>query len=89
MNNKFNVGDLALTIYPLPAIDAGSVVSLEKRLDVGCQFTLYGISFRALQVGWLCSKPGIESPLAYAETSLMPLRGDFAPTVQKSLEVVA
>ncbi|MFA0920450.1 hypothetical protein ACDH53_24495 [Pseudomonas tremae] len=84
MSNKFSVGDLALTIYPIPSVEAGSVVLLDRRLEQGSKFTMPGITFQALEVGWLCSKPGTESLLAYAETSLMPLRGDAAPVQQKA-----
>ncbi|MGO2711579.1 hypothetical protein [Pseudomonas helleri] len=89
MSNQFRVGDLALTIYPIPSLEAGSVVSLDRKLDPGCEFTMNGITFRALQAGWICSNPGLSSVLAYAETSLMPLRGDFAPAENKSQAVPA
>lgn len=89
MISQFRAGDLALTIYPIPSLVAGSVVSLDRKLDPGCEFTMHGITFKALQAGWICSHPGLTSVLAYAETSLMPLRGDFAPTGQKSKAVPA
>lgn len=89
MSNQFKVGDLALTIYPIPSIEAGTVVSLDRKLDPGCEFTMFGITYQAMQAGWLCSKPELASVLAYAETSLMPLRGDAAPTEQKSHAVPA
>lgn len=89
MSNKFRVGDLALTIYPIPSLVAGSVVSLDRKLDPGCEFTMHGITFKALEAGWICSHPGLTSFLAYAETSLMPLRGDFSPEQQKSQELIA
>ncbi|EPM66130.1 hypothetical protein [Pseudomonas syringae] len=89
MSNQFKPGDLALTIYPIPSVEAGSVVLLDRRLEQGSKFTMSGITFQALEVGWLCSKPGLESPLAYAESSLMPLRGDAAPADQKSRAVPA
>lgn len=89
MNNQFRVGDLALTIYPIPSLEAGSVVSLDRKLDPGCEFTMHGITFQALQAGWICSNPGLSSVLAYAETSLMPLRGDFTPAEHKSQAVPA
>ncbi|MCP1651671.1 hypothetical protein [Pseudomonas nitroreducens] len=87
--SKFNPGDLAMTKYPIPKIEAGSVVTLERSLEQGDRFTLYGVTFIALARGWICSKPGIDSPLAYAETSLMPLKGDFQPEQQKAKEVEA
>lgn len=33
--SKFNVGDLALTIYPVPGVPAGTVVDLLHKLSRG------------------------------------------------------
>lgn len=89
MSRKFEVGDLALTIYPIPSVPAGTVIQLDQRLSLGDVFRLSGEMYVALADGWICSKPDIESRLAYAESSLMPLRGDFAPEQQKSHAVPA
>lgn len=88
--NKFNVGDLALTIYPLQSVPAGTVVVLEQKLSPGEHFIgPRGEGFTALSHGWICSRPEFPAMLAYAESSLMPLRGDFAPERQKSKAVSA
>lgn len=89
MSQKFSAGDMALTLYPIPVVEAGTVVVLDRHLDTGAEFEVFGITYKALQPGWLCSKPGLDSILAYAETSLMPLRGDFAPVNMKSQAVPA
>jgi hypothetical protein len=87
--SKFNPGDMALTIYPIPKVEAGTVVLLDKKIAAGGKFQMFGLEFFAMQDGWLCSIPGTSLGLAYAETSLMPLRGDFAPEQKKSREVPA
>lgn len=89
MSNQFKPGDLALTIYPLPSVEAGTVVVLDRRLGYGEQFKMFGQTYTALAVGWICSRPDHGDVLAYAETSLMPLRGDFQPERQQSREVPA
>lgn len=88
--SKFNVGDLALTIYPLQSVPAGTVVVLEQKLSPGEHFIgPGGEGFTALSHGWICRRPGYPAMLAYAESSLMPLRGHFAPDQQKSKAVPA
>lgn len=85
--SKFNVGDLALSIYPIPSIPAGTVVELLHKLSPGEDFIgPGGVSCTALAHGWICARPGETKTVAYAETSLMPLRGDFAPEQQKAKE---
>jgi hypothetical protein len=85
--SKFNVGDMALTIYPVPSIPAGTVVVLDHKLSPGERFKgPDGASYTALALGWICSLPGTTRSVAYAQTSLMPLRGDFAPEQQKARE---
>ena len=86
--SKFSVGDIALTIYPVPGIPAGTVVSLDHKLSPGEQFKgPNGFTYTALALGWICSLPGTSKSVAYAQTSLMPLRGDFEPEKQKAKEV--
>ena len=87
MSRKFSVGDMALTVYPIPAVEAGTVVVLDRQLDAGAEFEIFGQTYKALQAGWLCSKPGLNSVLAYAETSLMPLKLDPAPEKVKAQAV--
>lgn len=85
--SKFNVGDLALSIHPLPSIPAGTVVELMCKLSPGESFIgPGGVSYTALAHGWICARPGESKTSAYAETSLIPLRGDFAPEQQKAKE---
>ncbi|MFJ2526225.1 hypothetical protein ACIOWB_24175 [Pseudomonas capeferrum] len=84
---KFNLGDMALTIYPVPGIPAGTVVVLDHKLSPGEKFKgPDGATYTALALGWICSLPGTTRTVAYAQTSLMPLRGDFAPEQQKAKE---
>lgn len=86
--SKFNVGDMALTIYPVPGIPAGTVVVLDHKLSPGEKFKgPDGSTCTALALGWICSLPGTTKTVAYAQTSLMPLRGDFEPEQQKSKEI--
>lgn len=76
--SKFNVGDMALTIYPVPSIPAGTVVILDSKLSPGERFKgPDGAMYTALANGWICSRPDDPRTVAYAESSLMPLRGDF------------
>jgi len=85
--SRFNVGDLALSIYPIPSIPAGTVVELVHKLSSGEGFMgPGGMSCTALAYGWICQRPGESRSVAYAETSLMPLRGDFDPEQQKARE---
>ncbi|WP_137137298.1 hypothetical protein [Pseudomonas asiatica] len=83
--SKFNVGDLALTIYPVPGVPAGTVVDLLHKLSPGEAFKGPDeADLHALALGWICARPGDNRSVAYAETSLMPLRGDFEPEQQKA-----
>ena len=85
--SKFNVGDLALTIYPVPGVPAGTVVDLLHKLSPGEAFKgPDGLTYTALARGWICARPGDNRSVAYAETSLMPLLGDFEQEEQKAKE---
>lgn len=85
--SKLNVGDLALTIYPVPGVPPGTVVDLLHKLCPGEAFKRPdGSTYTALAHGWICARPGDSRSVAYAETSLMPLRGDFAHEHQKAKE---
>lgn len=84
--NKFNPGDLALTLVSLRILPAGSVVELNKAINPGDKV---GQWHTAGVKGWYCTHADIGDRLPFAETSLMPLRGDFATERQKSSEVPA
>lgn len=88
--SQFKPGDLALTLISLPAVPAGSVVQLDERVTANQMFKIEGVgTFLSKDTGWLCSREGQPHIFAYADKSLMPLRGDFAPEQQKSREVLA
>ncbi|WP_329514794.1 hypothetical protein [Pseudomonas moraviensis] len=87
MTNNFKQGDLALTLISLPAAPAGSVVQLNERVMANQIFEIKGVgTFLSKDTGWLCSHGGQPHILAYADKSLMPLRGDFEPEQQKAKE---
>lgn len=87
MGNQFKVGDLAMTKISIPALPAGSVVELVEAVNKdGFVHAEDGQVFIAVQDGWLCRHPLIDRSLAYAESSLMPLRGDFEPEQHKQRE---
>ena len=87
MGHNFKPSDLALTLISLPAAAAGSVVQLDERVMANQIFEIKGVgTFLSKDTGWLCSREGQPHILAYADTSLMPLRGDFTHEQQKSKE---
>lgn len=89
MSHNFKPGDLALTLISLPAAAAGSVVQLDERVMANQILKIEGVgTFLSKATGWLCSREGQPHILAYADGSLMPLRGDFNPEQQKAKEAV-
>lgn len=89
MSHNFKPGDLALTLISLPAAPAGSVVQLDERVTANQIFRIESVgAFLSKDTGWLCSREGQPHILAYADKSLMPLRGDFTPEQQKAKEAV-
>ena len=89
MNHQFKPGDLALTLVSLQILPAGSVVELYKGINPGDNLGSLSYPIPAMVSGWWCAHSEIGDRLPFAETSLMPLRGDFSPEQQKSREVVA
>jgi hypothetical protein len=89
MSRKFEVGDLAITLVSLSILPAGSVVELYKPIRPGDNLGSTGNPIPAMVAGWFCSHSVIGDRLPFAESSLMPLRGDFAPAQQKSHAVPA
>lgn len=87
--SQFKPGDLALTLISLSILPAGSVVELYKAINPGDNVGSKRRPIPAVVKGWWCAHSDIGDRLPFAETSLMPLRGDFAPEQQKSREVVA
>ncbi|NWD49041.1 hypothetical protein [Pseudomonas gingeri] len=89
MSHNFKPGDLALTLISLSILPAGSVVELYKVVNPGDNLSCARYPILATRKGWWCAHGEIGDRLPFAETSLMPLRGDFAPGRQKSREVSA
>ena len=88
--SQFNPGDLALTLINLGRlIPAGSVVELTKAIRPGDNLGTKQRPIIAIARGWFCTHREAGDKNPYAETSLMPLRGDFAPLEQKSMAVPA
>lgn len=86
MTNNFKPGDLALTLISLPILPAGSVVELYKAIKPGDNLNCVRHPIPAIRKGWWCAHGEIGDRLPFAETSLMPLRGDFVPEQQKAKE---
>ena len=84
--SKLNPGDLAITLVSLRILPAGSVVELNKAINPGDKVGQWHI---AEVKGWFCTHVDIGDRLPFAETNLMPLRGDFATELQKASEVPA
>jgi hypothetical protein len=87
MSHKFKPGDLALTLISLSILPAGSVVELYKAISPGDNLGSVRNPIPAMRQGWWCAHSEIGDRLPFAETSLMPLRGDFQPEQQKSKAV--
>lgn len=87
MTNNFKPGDLALTLISLRILPAGSVVELYKAINPGDNLNCVRRPIPAMCKGWWCAHGEIGDRLPFAETSLMPLRGDFTPEQQKAKEV--
>lgn len=85
MGNKFQVGDLAITLVSLRILPAGSVVELYKAINPGDNLGSLSHPFPAAVPGWFCAHSEIGDRLPFAESLLMPLRGEYAPVQQKSL----
>ncbi|WP_339733175.1 hypothetical protein [uncultured Pseudomonas sp.] len=89
MDGKLEVGGMALTLIDLPPVMAGSVVELLERLTEGDIVDTPSGPHVALGNGWICAHELAPLNAAYADKSLMPLRGDFQPERQLSKEVPA
>jgi len=88
MSRQFKPGDLALTLIDLPPIMmAGSVVELETRLEKGDVVHTSTGPLVASGFGWICLHPLAPGKCAYADSALMPLRGDFSLEQQKVREI--
>ncbi|NWC11916.1 hypothetical protein HX776_24320 [Pseudomonas agarici] len=88
MNHNFKPGDLALTMIGLSILPAGSVVELYKAINPGDNLSTKRHPVPAMRKGWWCAHSVIGDRLPFAETSLMPLRGNFANDRQKAKEAV-
>ncbi|PYD05926.1 hypothetical protein DND90_21545 [Pseudomonas syringae pv. maculicola] len=88
MSNQFKPGDFALTLISLSILPAGSVVELYKVISPGDNLGCARNPIPAVRKGWWCAHSEIGDRLPYAETSLMPLRGDFVSEQQKAKEAV-
>lgn len=86
MSHQFKSGDPALTLVSLSILPAGSVVELYKVINPGDNLGSSRMPVPAMVRGWWCAHSEIGDRLPFAETSLMPLRGDFAPEQQKAKE---
>ncbi|NEK70305.1 MAG: hypothetical protein G3W70_21300 [Xanthomonas perforans] len=94
MNHNFKPGDLALVVGFVQVPDlVGSAVELVEPTYPGEQFSgPDGVTYRSRDElkGWVVLTDLDEDGWAHvAEAHLMPLRGDFVPERQKSLEVPA
>lgn len=89
MSRKFEAGDLAITLVSLSILPAGSVVELYKPIRPGDNLGSQSSPIPAMVAGWFCSHAVIGDRLPFAESSLMPLRGEFAPVQQMSQELPA
>lgn len=89
MSHQFKPGDSALTLIDLPPIMAGSVVELVERLTKGDFVDTPSGRLVAKCDGWICAHELAPLNAAYADKSLMPLRGDFEPLQQRAREVSA
>ncbi|PNG31528.1 hypothetical protein [Pseudomonas protegens] len=88
MSYHFKSGDLALTLISLSILPVGSVVELYKAINPGDNLGSARNPIPAVRRGWWCAHSEIGDRLPFAETSLMPLRGDFATEQQKAKEAV-
>lgn len=86
MSHNFKPGDLALTLISLSILPAGSVVELYKAINPGDNLNCARHPIPAVRKGWWCARGEIGDRLPFAETSLMPLRGDFSHERQKTKE---
>lgn len=92
MSHQFKPGDPALLLVDIGPLISGSVVELIKRIGAGTEVDLMGGGkAECSEDSWVFSHSSIPEPrLAFApERLLMPLRGDSAPTEQKSQAVPA
>ena len=88
MGGKLEVGALALTLIDLPPVMAGSVVELLERITKGDFVDTPSGRHVAKGDGFICAHELAPLNAAYADRSLMPLRGEFQPQRQLSKEVV-
>lgn len=87
--SNFRAGDPAITLIDLSPIMAGSVVELECAIAKGDVIEHPGGRLIALENGWICRHHLAPGKVAYAESALMPLRGDPEPEKQKAVEASA
>lgn len=89
MSHQFEPGDLALTKVFDADIPAGSQVELAERIEKGELVSGKGWKFKAPTPGWYVVHSSSGARTAYGEHELIPLRGDYAPTEEKSQAVPA
>lgn len=101
MNNQFKSGDLALIVgFNKSPVNLGKACELIAFMQPGERIDYQhgdfgGFRHTGTQPGWLVSGDGLISSSGNAghtlvlQNNLMPLRGDFAPELQKSQEVPA
>lgn len=89
MDGKLEIGALALTLIDLPPVMAGSVVELLERITKGDIVETPSGRRVASGNGWICAHERAPGNAAYADKALMPLRGDFVPSQDKSQVVPA
>ena len=87
--HRFAPGDLALTLVDLPPVMAGSVVELDCHIEAGDLIDTPSGTLQANGNGWICIHPLVPGKCAYADASLMPLRGDHFLPLTKANEVPA
>jgi len=88
MSHNFKPGDLALTLKAGYGIAAMTTVQLEMFLGNGWKAQEPdGQLWTAPFDGWVVGRDGEDGFGFFKASNLMPLRGDFAPTEQKSKAV--
>lgn len=87
--SQFKEGDPAVTLVSLTILPAGSVVELYRAIKPGDNVCTESNPIYATVPGWWCAHAEVGDRLPFAESSLMPLRGDFTPEREKSSEVPA
>lgn len=89
--SQFKSGDLAIILTDIGPVLCGSVIELDSWWPAGTEMKLIGGGkAECAEDSWIFRNASIPGPgLAFApERLMMPLRADFQPEQQKSLEVV-